>query len=151
MPNTTHIVCFTLDEQRFGVRLPSVQRVVRAVKVTPVPHSPKNILGVVNVHGQIIPVINLRQRFDLPARDLELDDQLIIAVGAHRMIALWVDTVLGVFEVADKDMTTSNQLPPTSCVDNVAKLDGGLILINNPDAFLSIEEATTLDNALQNS
>ncbi len=79
MANAMEIICFSLDSQRFGLRLAAVDRVVHAVQVTPLPQAPHTVLGVINLQGQIIPVMNLRQRFDLPGRDIELTDQFIVA------------------------------------------------------------------------
>ena len=64
-----HIVVFALDEQRYALHLLAVERVVRAVEVTALPEAPEIVLGVVNVKGRIVPVINVRRRFRLPERN----------------------------------------------------------------------------------
>ena len=66
MNSSVKIVLFTLDEQRYALALPSVDRVVRVVDVTPLPKAPAIVLGVVNIHGDIVPVYDLRKRFRLP-------------------------------------------------------------------------------------
>ena len=66
---SNHIVVFTLDEQRYALHLLAVERVVRAVEVTALPEAPEIVLGVVNVKGRIVPVINVRRRFRLPERN----------------------------------------------------------------------------------
>ena len=72
-------VVFTLDERFYAIRLSAVSRVVRAVEITPLPKAPPIVIGVINLGGRIIPVVNIRRRFRLPERELELTDQLIVA------------------------------------------------------------------------
>jgi chemotaxis signal transduction protein len=66
MNKSIPLVVFTLDEQRYALHLDAVKRIVRAVEVTPLPKAPQIVLGVVNVQGKVIPVMNLRSRFSLP-------------------------------------------------------------------------------------
>ncbi|MBF8302857.1 MAG: cheW40H-4 [Candidatus Dadabacteria bacterium] len=63
MDKLNQLVVLTLDEQRYALHLSAVERIVRVVEVTPLPKAPEIVLGVVNVQGQIIPVINIRKRF----------------------------------------------------------------------------------------
>ena len=73
------LVVFTLDDQRYGLPLSAVERVVPMVDITPLPKAPDIVLGVVDVQGRVIPVVNLRRRLRLPERDIALTDQLVIA------------------------------------------------------------------------
>jgi purine-binding chemotaxis protein CheW len=84
MVRSDQYVVFTLDEQRYALYLHAVVRVVRIVEITPLPQTPEVIRGVVNVQGQVIPVVDIRKRFQLPEREPELGDQLIIANTACR-------------------------------------------------------------------
>jgi len=59
------ILVFILDEQRYGLDLDAVDRVVRAVAVTLLPDAPEVVLGIINVQGRIVPVINMRNCFRL--------------------------------------------------------------------------------------
>ena len=68
MGKLDQIVIFTLNEQRYGIPLGVVEMVVRMVAITPLSGGPEFIDGVINVHGKIIPVLNLRCRFGLPGR-----------------------------------------------------------------------------------
>src|SRR5271157_2301250 len=94
----SHVV-FTLDGLFYAVSLSVVSRVIRAVEITPLPKAPSIVLGVINLGGRIIPVVNIRKRFRLPERELELTDQLIVARASRsnanadggRLLALAVD------------------------------------------------------------
>jgi len=74
------IIIFSLDEPRYALPLSLVERVVRIVEITPLPKAPDIVMGVINMHGQILPVINVRRRFNLPEREIRLEDQLIMLV-----------------------------------------------------------------------
>jgi purine-binding chemotaxis protein CheW len=69
------LVVFTLDARRYAVPLSTVERIIRAVEITPLPQAPEIVLGVINVQGRIIPVVNTRKRFRLPECDIRLSDQ----------------------------------------------------------------------------
>ncbi len=144
------LVVFTLDEQRYALYLPVVERVVSAVEVTPLPQTPDIVFGIINMQGKVIPVVNIRRRFSLPEREIDLSDQFIIANTSRRTVALVVDTVSGVIESAEGKLIISENITPgMEYVDGVIKLEDGLILIHDLDRFLSLEEEKKLDNALK--
>jgi len=143
------IVLFTLDEPRYALYLSAVERVVRAVEITPLPEAPGIVLGVINWKGKIIPVMDIRKRFNLPAREMGLDDRLIIARAAERQVALAADSVDGIRELTDQEMVSAGQsIPFTQHLKGVAKVDGDLVLIYDLDRFLSLDEEQNLDAAL---
>lgn len=149
MNKSNSLVIFTLDDQRYALPLHAARRVVRMVAITPLPNAPGIILGVLNFHGQVIPVINVRRRFRLPECKIALSDKLLVAHTAKRSVALVVDAVLDVIEYsAQKLIATDNILPNIAYVKGVVKLPDGLILIHDLDTFLSLEEESALDQAL---
>ena len=79
MEKLNQLVVFFLNEQKYALYLPAVERVVSAIEVTPLPQAPDNVLGIINVMGKVIPVVNIRKRFGLPEREIDLSDQFIIA------------------------------------------------------------------------
>lgn len=149
MERPNQLVVFALDDQRYGVALSAVERVTRSVDITPLPKAPDIVLGIVNVQGRVIPVIDLRRRFRLPEREIALTDRLVIAHTAQRPVALVADSVSGVLEHAGPDRVGAEAiLPGLEYVDGVVKLDDGLILIHDLDRFLSLDEAEALDRAM---
>lgn len=150
MKDTDSIIVFILDDQRYALPLREVGRVVRMVAITPLPKSPDIILGVVNFQGRVIPVINMRRRFSLPEREVTLSDQLVIAHTARRAVALVADAVLDVIACpAQSSVAAKGILPRIEYVEGVVKLTDGLILIHDLDKFLSLEEESSLDHALE--
>src|SRR5882724_5781124 len=152
MKKPNYLIVFVLDRQRYALQLSMVDRVVRMVAITPLPKAPDIVLGVVNVQGQVIPVINMRRRFSLPEREIVLTDQLVVAHTARRTVALVADAVLDVIaSPAQSLIETEDILPKIEYVDGVIKLADGMILIHDLDSFLSLEEENSLDQVLETS
>jgi purine-binding chemotaxis protein CheW len=140
---------FALDDPRFALPLSIVERVVRAVEITPLPRAPQIVLGVVNARGRIIPVVDIRTFFRLPARDLGVDDRLIIARTPKRVVAVAVDRVIGVSEFPEEEvMDAEKSLPFAEYLRGVVQLDGEILFIYDLDRLLSLEEELLLDAAL---
>ena len=147
--NSAQILVFTLDEPRYALYLSAVARVVRLVEILPLPKAPEIVLGVVDVQGKIVPVIDVRKRFRLPKRVLKLQDRLIIARTARRLVALTVDSVVGVIELRNREIVSSAQvLPFAGYIRAVARVHDDLVLIYDLDGFLSLDEAHSVDGAL---
>ena len=135
----SQILVFTLDEPGYALDLSAVERVVRAVEVTPLPKAPEIVLGVIDV----------RKRFGLPPRETRLNDRFIIARTPRRNVALVVDSVAGLRKLADRDLAIAGQsLPFAEHLQGVTKIEDDLILIYDLDRFLSLEEERMLDEAL---
>lgn len=145
----TSVVVFELEGRRHGLPLEVVDRVVRSVEITPLPKAPAIVLGVINVQGRVIPVVNIRQRFRLTEREPGPADQLIIARTPHRSVALLVDEVSGVLEFSPGEALPAEAIVPgTDCVTGVVKQRDGMVLIHDLGRFLSLDEERDLDQAM---
>jgi purine-binding chemotaxis protein CheW len=139
MSRSAHVVTFVLDGQKYALHLSAVQVVVRAVEITPLSHAPDGVAGIINFQGQLVPVLNLRRRFGLPDRELQLGDSIILARTTHRLVALVADAVEGVVECPEGE---------TIPAEAVVKRADGSILIHDLNAFLSLDEEQSLEAAL---
>lgn len=149
MSRFAHLVTFELDGQKYALDLTAVQLVVLAVEITPLPHAPESVVGIINFQGQVVPVFNLRRRFRLPERELQLADHIILARTTRRLVALVVDAVGGVLESADAETVPADAVVlGTEYVAGVVKRPDGLILIHDLNSFLSLDEAQTMEAAL---
>ena len=150
MISSSQYVVFLFDEQRYTLSLTRIERVVSAAYVTPLPQAPPIILGVINIQGQIIPVVNLRKRFHLPERELELSDQFLVAHTSQRIIALVVDTVLGVTDFPAHEVTPATHIVPgLGFISGVIKTADEIFLIHDLDSCLSLDEEQALAGVLQ--
>jgi purine-binding chemotaxis protein CheW len=143
------IVVFTLDEPRYALPLSVVDCVVRAMEITPLPKAPEIVLGAINAQGRVIPVVDVRKRFRLAPREMNMDDRFIITRTSLRVVALVVDAVEGVRELAGREIVRANEaLPFAEYLHGVAKTEQGLVLIYDLDRFLSLDEGHRLDVVL---
>jgi purine-binding chemotaxis protein CheW len=150
MREDIHLVVFRLDDQRYAVRLDVVERIVRAVAVTPLPHAPAIVLGLMDLAGRVLPVVNLRRRFGLPEREIGPADQFIIARTAARALALVVDAAHEVIAYPETAVIDAGRIVPgLEHVQGVIALEDGLVLIHALDQCLSLDEERDLANALQ--
>ncbi|HKN18578.1 MAG TPA: chemotaxis protein CheW [Dissulfurispiraceae bacterium] len=151
------LLVFALSQQLCALPLSVVERIVRAVEVRPLPQAPEVVLGLINVRGQAIPVLNIRKLFRLSYTEIGLSDQIIIAHTAGRIVGLLVDNTEGVSEYREEDVITSEELfPGIEYLEGVVKLRdsktfpnaGGIVYIYDLERFLSLEEKTAIDRLL---
>ena len=86
------ILVFALGEPFFALYLSGVERVVRAVETTPLPKAPQFVAGVINMQGQVIPVVDIRPYFGLAAPEINQNNRFILVRTARRLLALVVDS-----------------------------------------------------------
>jgi purine-binding chemotaxis protein CheW len=146
---SNQLVVFTLDERQYALPLARVQRVVRVVEVTPLPKSPDIVLGVINLQGNIIPVMSMRTRFGSPEPETSLSDQIIVADTATRTVGLLVNSVSGVIERTLEEVTVTEKIVPgAQYVEGITKTADGILFIHNVDRFLSAKEEQQLDRLM---
>lgn len=144
------ILAFELSGGQLGLHAGQVQEVVRAAEVSRLPCAPDVVEGVVNYRGEIIPVLDIRRRFGLPAAPLDPSQHLIIARAGARTVALRVDRALDLLSLPRDAITRSPvDLPGVDHVAGVAPLPDGALVIQDLERFLDLEEARQLDAALQ--
>lgn len=149
MNTVQSIVTFVLDGLRYALYLSVLERVVRAVEITPLPKAPDIVVGIINVQGRIIPVVNIRKRFRLPPREMTLNDQFIIARTSARPLAMIVDSVQGIIEYHEDMLISPDEIVAgIEYIDGIVKLQDGMILIHDLEKFLSLKEGRSLDRAI---
>lgn len=150
MADVEQTVVFSLDSQRYGIPLSVVERVVRMVEITRLPAAADSVLGVINVQGEIMPVLNLRLLFGLPQRPVELGDQLLITRFAKRSCALVVDAVSEVHTCRLRDLMEANgNLPDLPFLAGAEKLPDGMILINAPEKLFTTLDLSTVSRTVR--
>ena len=146
------VVVFSLDDQRYALPLDRVKRSIRVVAITPLPELPPIVLGIMDLEGLVIPVIDIRKRFGHPSRDIRLSDHLIIATTGKRTVALLVDQTKGVIEISpDCYAPVGKILPGIVLIDGAISLGDGLVLIHDLNRLLSLDEETTIDHVLKDT
>lgn len=142
-------VVFGLDQGRYALALTAVERIVRAVHVTPLPLAPPVVLGVIDVEGRVLPVFSVRDRFRLPPRAIDPADQFLIARTAQGTVALAIDAAQGVLERPAATLIDAATIAPNlPHIRGVIALEDGLVLIHDLEQFLSPDETRALNEAM---
>ena len=140
--DTSRYFVFILDDQRYALALAAVLKVIRAVELTSLPEGPDHLLGLINLGGKIIPVLDMRKRFHLPDREIDLDDRVIICKVYSRKIALVADVVEGVIEFSPEELDGAVHILPEmeGYIEGVGKLNEHTVLIYDLNRLFSLEE-----------
>ncbi len=144
MDEASRLLTFRLAERRFGLDLTAVRRVVRAVEVSPVTEAPPGVLGVIDVQGQVVPVVDARVGLGLPTRPLRTEDRFILTAIGDRLAALKVDAVEEIVELPAERVVTGEAMVPGWALSGVLSLDGEMLLTCDPERLLQPVEALDL-------
>jgi purine-binding chemotaxis protein CheW len=137
-------------ERLYALDIELVERVLRAVEIRPVPSGPEILAGLMNVRGTVLPVVDLRVRFDLSKRKRRLDDCLILVKTPVRRLALLVESIHGIISRTKEEIASVEAVAPqTKYFAGVAKLDGEILLIQDLGRLLSLEEEDAVDEAIR--
>ena len=140
------LLVFVLDGRRYAVKLQAVERVVPAVEITPMPEGPDIVTGVINVQGQVIPVLNIRRKFRLHEREIDLNDNIVIVKGSKWTVAFAIDAVEGVISRRQEEIIPAgNILPEMEYTEGVVKIDDDIVFMHDIDRALSFEEKDKLE------
>jgi purine-binding chemotaxis protein CheW len=149
MVELINLVIFIVEDQRYALPLKSIVRIVNATEVTKLPNAPDGVLGIINFQSEIIPVLNLRQRLNLPEREINPTHHFLIALTAKRKVALFIDRPQDVIEIDQSLLVDSDHFSSDiEQIQGVIKLNDGLVLIYNLEKFLSPDDVLILDEAL---
>ncbi len=139
------LVVFNLSSEEYAVTITQVQEIIRLPEITRVPNMPNFVEGVINLRGKIIPVIDLRKRFNLQIGEHTDKNRIIVADAAGQTIGLIVD---GVSEVITLSNEQIDPIPPTIAsidteyLQGVGKLEKRLvILLDLKKVLTDIEKA----------
>lgn len=139
------LVIASLDALRLGIPVDTVDRVIMAAEITPLPDVPAAIAGVINIHGEVMPVVDLRKRFRLPSRSLAPSDHFVIVRPRDRALAVIVDDVLDIAQFDhDALLPAPELLPGMEHIQGVVRLEDGLLVVKDPERFLDVDDWNAL-------
>lgn len=150
--DTTKLVTFRLGQDVFAAEVTSVERVLRYTAPSSVPDVPRWIAGVLEHHSGVMPVVDLRQRVELPDLAVTAETRILVLGTTAGPVGAVVDAVLAVTSVP----TTSISAPPplfrglaAEFVRGIAKLGDRLAVILDVDRVLSSADRIVLEQAMQ--
>ncbi len=124
------VLIWKIENQQYAIDLAVVDYLFLAAEMTLLPHAPDDIGGVLNLHGQVIPVVNVRKCLGFSAKEIEITDHFILCHVHQNQILLWVDTVCYVKSFLEEDLIPAHQvLANFDAVEHVLKEKGEIILL----------------------
>lgn len=135
---TCQLLTFTLNEQDFGVDILRVQEIRNFTRFTPIPNMPPCIKGVMNLRGTIVPVVDLRSKFDMPSMDYSQFTVIIVVNVGTKIMGLIVDAVSDVLDVQADAIEPTPALSgiDTSFITGLAKSGERLVTVLNIEELL---------------
>ena len=133
------LVTFSLGEEEFGVDIMKVQEIIRIPPITQVPNAPAYVEGVINLRGNIIPVVNLRKRFGMPPGEETDLSRIVVLQFDGKVFGVRVD---GVTEVLRLDSDSIEPPPPVALgmdahyIRGVGKIGERLLILLNLDRLM---------------
>jgi len=136
------LVTFRLANEEYGLPITKVREINRVVPVTKLPQTPSFVEGIINLRGRIIPVIDLRKRFEMPVTAHDEDTRIIIVDISGQIVGVIVDAVTEVVRLNTENIESP---PATVAVDSqyikgVGKIDDRLIILLDIDKVLTDKE-----------
>lgn len=141
--------CFGIEGIQLGIPLYTIDRVIRSVAVNQLPNSPPIVHGLIDYYGTIVPVINLRHRLAINEKSISPDQLFLIVNTTARKLALAVDSADGVISFSEGEMIASDRLNSGIDASGVYRTEGGVLLIYDPEKFLTSDEAVQLGKSIQ--
>jgi purine-binding chemotaxis protein CheW len=147
---------FHLGREEFGIRVLKVREIMGIQDITAVPHTPAHVKGVINLRGKVIPVVDLRLQFGLPAQEYTQRTCIIVvqvAGGADlMMMGIVVDGVAEVLNLAAADIEDTPDFGDGAAAPyflGMAKVKGQVKILLNIDQVLTSQELHGLQSMLQ--
>ncbi len=125
-------VIFKLEEEHYGVNIVTVESIIKVQEITKMPHVPDFVEGITNLRGVVIPVIDLRKRFNLPQTAETKDTRIIVVEMNGVMAGMVVDAVTEVVRVPEDNIEPPSPMVSsvdTAFITGIAKVDKRLIIL----------------------
>ncbi|MCH6255251.1 chemotaxis protein CheW [Puniceicoccaceae bacterium K14] len=143
---------FTLADEFYGVEVLKIREIIRMQKITPVPQMPMHVKGVINLRGKVIPVVDLRVKFNLIAAEATERTCIIVVdvdggQGINSLLGLVVDAVEEVLNISENEVEPSPDFGThlsTECCLGIAKIKDSVKTLLDIEKVVSTELAGEL-------
>lgn len=145
---TMQWVTFRLGDEKYGINVMQVQEVLRISEIAPVPGAPTYVLGIINLRGNVVTVIDTRNRFGLVSKETDDASRIVIIETEEYTIGILVDSVAEVVDLRASDIETSPNVgndESTKYIQGVTSRDNELLILVDLNKFLSVDEKQDLD------
>jgi len=135
-----HLVIFSLGKELYGVTIHTVESIIKLQAITQVPKTAAFILGVTNLRGTVVPVLDLRIRFNLPLNEKTANTRIVIVNTEGSKVGIVVDEVTEVLKVPRNTITPPPPLSTTiesSFINGIARIDDRLVILLDLEKVLA--------------
>lgn len=142
-------VTFRLAGETYGINVMQVQEVLRYTDIAPVPGGSHHVLGIINLRGNVVTVIDTRLRFGLPRGDVNDNTRIVIIEANGHVIGILVDSVAEVVYLRQSEIDTSPNVgndESARYIQGVCHKDGELLILLELDKMLTDDEWAELDS-----
>ncbi|MFV2059303.1 MAG: chemotaxis protein CheW [Gammaproteobacteria bacterium] len=136
-------VTFYLDKEKYGINVMSVQEVLRITDIAPVPGAPHYVLGIINLRGNVVTVIDTRTRFGLTEKESDDATRIVIIESDNQVIGILVDSVAEVVDLLKSDIETTPNVgndESSKYIQGVSSQGDQLLILVDVDKLLTEEE-----------
>jgi len=134
---SVQVVVFNIDNEEYGANILKVTTIERALTVARVPRTPQFVKGVINLRGEIIPVLSLRQRLGFPEIDETEDTRIIIIKTGEIVAGFYVDAVTEVLQIESANIERNNNIS-SEYISGLGKVGSRIVTL------LNLEKLTTI-------
>ncbi len=139
----TQWVTFFLDNEKYGINVMQVQEVLRMTEIAPVPGAPDYVLGIINLRGNVVTVIDTRKRFGLPEQEADDATRIVIIEAGNQVVGIVVDSVAEVVDLRASDIETAPNVgndESSKYIQGVTSRGEQLLILVDVNKLLSEEE-----------
>ncbi len=139
------LVSFLLDEVEYGLDILAVHEILRMPDITRLPNTPSYIRGVINLRGNVIPVVDVRDRFGFPRGDVTDLTRIIVVEVGEKLVGLLVDNVYQVVRMPERNIDPPSELiegVSEEFIKGIGRLSNRLIIILSLGNMLFTETAS---------
>lgn len=143
-------VSFKLAGETYGVNVMQVQEVLRYTEIAPVPGAPQYVIGIVNLRGNVVTVIDARFRFGLPAGEVTDNTRIVILEADKHVIGILVDSVAEVVYLRQSEIETAPNVgneESARFIQGVCHKNNELLILIELDKLLTDDEWAEIDGA----
>jgi purine-binding chemotaxis protein CheW len=137
------LVTFRLKDETYGINVMQVQEVLRITEIAPVPGAPGYVLGIINLRGNVVTVIDTRTRFGLPTTEMDDASRIVIIESEQQVVGILVDSVAEVVELRHAEIDQAPSIgneESARYIQGVASRDNDLLIVVDLNKLLSEEE-----------
>lgn len=142
-------VTFRLADEIYGINVMQVQEVLRVSEIAPVPGAPHYVLGIINLRGNVVTVIDTRIRLGLNTSEVTDSTRIVIIEGAKHVVGILVDCVAEVVDLPTSEVESAPNVgndESAKYIQGVASRDGELLILVDLNKLLTDEEWDELAN-----